>query len=776
MAWTVKVEVAFATAPMATTPTWTDISQYVRLDSIQITRGRPDEFSDVQPSTLSLGLKNGDGRFTMGKTGGAYYPNVKIGKRIRVSVSMVTSDASTFEGSAGGWAADTGAPTVARSTAQARTGVASLAVTSTAAGTFAALGPAFRVAPGQNCTASTWSRAATTGRVHECGINWYDAASVYISTDASAVDPTTTTTGWVTATASGNAPANAATGRVYGKWTGAAGAGEVQYLDDVEHPSLRRFDGHVNQWPTEWVAGRSTYAEAQLTATDRLKRFGQIGDLRSMLEEEVLRDTGTTGAYYPLSEPSEATTIASIGATPWGTGDTRQVGAGGTLEFASGTGPGTDGLAAPMFTRVDRDNGQYLVAYPISVGTSTAVTLECWIATTVSDAPICSLTSPGLGLTLFVLGGGNAGKLGVYFEDQSTLFGGGPTGGVYNDGRTHHLVATLSRSGTTVTADLYVDSVHSAGASGTFTYKVLPKFTRFDIGGSHVQHTVGVYSGTLSHVAAYSSVLSTTRITAHYNAGANGLTGERTDQRIGRIADYIAIPAADRAFDTGDGTVGPQATSGKQPVEAMREAEHTENGVLFLSGAGLLTFHKRSRRYNTTPAVTYNANQLAAWPVFPADDFGLTNDMTVSRPQGSPARSVNQASIDDFGLYRDEAEIIADSDTDTRAVAEWRVNTYGTPRVRVPNITVEVNKLERVGSSLVAGTLAAEIGTRIKVQSLATQAPASSVELFIEGWTERISKTVWFIEFNTSPADASAVWQLGVSGFSELGTTTRLAL
>jgi len=491
----------------------------------------------------------------------------------------------------------------------------------------------------------------------------------------------------------------------------------------------------------------------------------------------VLRDTGTTGAYYPLSEPADATTVSSIAATPWGTGVVTVAGTPtgdhpeGTVQFADGTGPGTDGLSAPVFYRNNRDNGEYIFAYPIQVGTSTAVSLECWIATTVTDAPICSLTVPGEGATLFVAADG---KITAYYETSTGTLYGNSTTGSYNNARTHHLVLALSRSGLVVTANLYVDGVLSTAGSGSFGLKALPTFTRMDIGGSHIQHTVGVYRGTLSHVAAYSTALTLDQVQRHYHAGKDGLTGERTDQRIARIADWIGIPAADRAYDVGAGTVGAQATSTKQPIEAMREVEHTENGVLFLAGNGALTFHSRSRRYNTTPAVTFNADQLAGWPIFPSNDFGLVNDMTVTRPAGSPARAINQPSIDTYGLYRDETEMISDNDTDTRAAAEWKVNTYGTPRTRVPNVTVEVGKLERVASGLVAATLAADISTRIKVQTLAAQAPATSVELFVEGLTERVGSKQWWIEFNTSPADSSQVWQLGTTGFTELGVTTRL--
>src|SRR4030095_8928364 len=119
----------------------------------------------------------------------------------------------------------------------------------------------------------------------------------------------------------------------------------------------------------------------------------------------------------------------------------------------------------------------------------------------------------------------------------------------------------------------------------------------------------------------------------------------------------------------------------------MREVERTEAGVLFVAGDGKLTFHNRSRRYNTTPALTLNAGQYhLAEPVeLPGDDFGVVNDYTVSRPNAAAARAVNQSSIDELGLYRDSKDIVAETDDEALAAAQWRVNTTGEPHTRVPN-------------------------------------------------------------------------------------------
>jgi hypothetical protein len=629
MAWTITVEMAFATQPMATTPTWTDITQYVLVkDGIVHTWGRTDEFGDVQPSTISVTLNNRDGRFTRFLSSSPYYPNVRNGKRIRVSAT----------------------------------------------------------------------RSAVT---------------------------------------------------------------------------YRRFDGHVNEWPTEWVSGRATYAEARITATDRFKRFGALGELRSMLEEEILRDDAI--AYYPLGDPSGSTTAGNISTQIQPAAVVRQEGSGGEINFATGTGPGTDELSAPSFEPVDADNGKYLEASPLgtNVGGNPGYTLECFFdGIAIGSRMLAGITNASGVHAILQLD--STGKLQAeqtipFLPDEVT------TSAVeVDDGATHHGALTVSISGTTATMRLYLDGVE-VGTAQTWSVPggALSTYSRLLVGGNS---TGDCFRGTLSHVAAHSTALSAARLLDHYNAGRHGLAGERTDQRIGRIGDWVGIPSADRALDVGDSTVSAQATSGRQPLEVMREVEKAEAGVLYISGDNKLTLHNRSRRYNTTPAVTLTGQQIFGDLQFPGDDFGLTNDMTVTRSNDNEVRAVDQTSIDEFGLYRDTLQIPAVDDSAALAAAQWRVGNYGTPRTRVPNVTVDLHKLESTAPSQVALLLAADISTKLRLSSLPSQAPTSTVDVFIEGGTETITPKFWRITFNTSPGDFSQVWQLGVSGFSELGDTTRLGL
>ena len=86
----VQVDIAFNagyTTPAASR-TWTDVSSYVELaQGIDITFGRQDERSVADANQLTLTLDNSDGRFTAFRSASPYYPNVKVGRPIRVRVT-----------------------------------------------------------------------------------------------------------------------------------------------------------------------------------------------------------------------------------------------------------------------------------------------------------------------------------------------------------------------------------------------------------------------------------------------------------------------------------------------------------------------------------------------------------------------------------------------------------------------------------------------------------------------------------------------------------------
>lgn len=92
------VEIAFNSgySTPAASRTWTDVSDYVEAhEFIEITYGRQDEFSTCDANTCRVTLDNSDGRFTARRASSPYYPNVKIGRPLRVTVTRPGGSAST---------------------------------------------------------------------------------------------------------------------------------------------------------------------------------------------------------------------------------------------------------------------------------------------------------------------------------------------------------------------------------------------------------------------------------------------------------------------------------------------------------------------------------------------------------------------------------------------------------------------------------------------------------------------------------------------------------
>ena len=96
-----KVEIEF------TAGTWTDVTAWWDAKRpVTTTGGRSDTDERVQPGRLSgLMLDNTDGRFTVGNTSGAYWPNVMVGKKVRLALKDPASATYylRFTGRIDGW-------------------------------------------------------------------------------------------------------------------------------------------------------------------------------------------------------------------------------------------------------------------------------------------------------------------------------------------------------------------------------------------------------------------------------------------------------------------------------------------------------------------------------------------------------------------------------------------------------------------------------------------------------------------------------------------------
>src|ERR1044071_7611842 len=81
----VTTEVAFDSTPDDPTPTWTDISAYVKRCSPS--HGRENELEDFSPGTNTIVLRNDERRFDPTFAAGPYFGNLHPYRRIRQYVN-----------------------------------------------------------------------------------------------------------------------------------------------------------------------------------------------------------------------------------------------------------------------------------------------------------------------------------------------------------------------------------------------------------------------------------------------------------------------------------------------------------------------------------------------------------------------------------------------------------------------------------------------------------------------------------------------------------------
>lgn len=97
----VKVEIAFTQGPYVASPTWTDITTYVR--DISIRRGRTDEFQDFDAGTASLTLDNRSRLFDPTYTAGTYYGNLVPRRQIKIIATNNSTVYPVYRGYITGW-------------------------------------------------------------------------------------------------------------------------------------------------------------------------------------------------------------------------------------------------------------------------------------------------------------------------------------------------------------------------------------------------------------------------------------------------------------------------------------------------------------------------------------------------------------------------------------------------------------------------------------------------------------------------------------------------
>ncbi|WP_318203030.1 LamG-like jellyroll fold domain-containing protein [Streptomyces sp. SCL15-4] len=794
------------------TITWTDVTPYTDVvQGVAITRGAADELAETQPGTATVILDNSDGRFTPGNTASPYYPYVRRNAPIRISAVVIpTKSGILFPRSMAqlGDAFDDGQVNTSRwptnthavETADGRlriplapgvdTSFASAREWTLRAGRLTAKLVTVPQAGGStNAAASMWVTSTTSGT----RIGWrYDAVAGVLAAMSqvgfsdptpvtlpySAIDhvwlrvrETAGTVYWETSgdgytwtvrrTLATPSWVTSETHAAEFPTTRTGGTGDVIEWALVGGIVFPRFYGMVNEFPVDW---EGLVSKVRISCTDLFKRLNRLPALRSMLVEEIIQHGSLV--YYPLTEPAESVTCGDLSGAAGPSLSIAQSGSGGTLALATIPGPAEATEQLPQFTPSSATAGKWLTA---DLGaaiqqqlTGQRMVMEAWFQTTTGGRAVAGIASPDLQYQ-HILSLTASGTLQIEWTIDGTVQADVITAASgLADGRWHHVLYDQR------TSAVWVDGIQVATTTADWGYN------------ERVLHVGGyrgtrLWSGSVGHVAVYAAPsASGATLASHYNAGATGFAGETADVRIARLASYAQIPSVTIAGTVHD-PIASQGPAGSTVVARMREVESTESARLFADRASYgMTYQSRGLRYNPSPggeafSVAYADLETRSVEVAD-DDQKLVNDATGSRPGGATQRVTAASSVLAFGAYPQELTVLKTSDNSVLDALYWLVSRYANPGPELREVPIEASTL-----STYQAILAADISSYFSVTGLPSQAPASSLRVTIEGYTETIRQGSHLIQFHTSATTTDSVWVLDDATYSVLDSTTRLA-
>lgn len=515
-----------------------------------------------------------------------------------------------------------------------------------------------------------------------------------------------------------------------------------------------RATGFVSEWPVEWDLSETDFT-VPVRADGVLRRLQQgQTPIGSPLFRSI--SLGSTPiAFWPCEDPSGATSLASglPGGQPMIVTGPAVIGAEGFAGSAASVDLGGDAGASSLGIIVGevppRDTNQWRVEFAFNLGTDPFDTLgniELYPAdgTSVVWAIGNNLAHPTL-VAVTAVGG-------LVVSQNFTAVD-------IFDGLDHHVALDVTANGTGAdwiyTLDGTVLGTGTAALGLTKPVPPLAKLTAVLGGGFLTPPTVtAVYR--LGMFAVYDAAGSP----GGDHAGAVlGYDGELAGARFERLCLEDGVPS--------DVTAGTTAAMGVQELQdlvaLLRECEAADAGLIAERRTGELGFDPNASRYNLDPLLEldYAARHIPP-PLRPTDDDRLTrNDVTVSRPDGSSARVVDQTGpmgVDAVGRYDESLTLNLFDDDQSVHAAGWRVNLGTVNEYRYPSVNLKLHS--PVLASLRDDIVSVDIGSRITIANLPDNLPPDLVDLIVEGINERIDNFTWDIEIVCQPYKPYKVFEI----------------
>jgi hypothetical protein len=176
---------------------------------------------------------------------------------------------------------------------------------------------------------------------------------------------------------------------------------------------------------------------------------------------------------------------------------------------------------------------------------------------------------------------------------------------------------------------------------------------------------------------------------------ASATAGQDTGTRIGKILDQVSWPTSMRTIDTGNTTCQADPGTSRTTLDALKNAEFSEQGAFYIDSEGTAVFLNRTnviKKYGETPI---EFDQTTGIPytnlVFAFDDKLIINSAGMTIVGGTQQVSENATSIAKYFSHQlNESNLVAQTDADALNIAKIYVATRAETTIRIDAMTVDL--------------------------------------------------------------------------------------
>jgi hypothetical protein len=534
-----------------------------------------------------------------------------------------------------------------------------------------------------------------------------------------------------------------------------------------------RFSGEISEWPAKWdTTGRDVYTSIE--ASGVLRRLTQgASPLKSTLYRGLTSLANPPKAYWPCEDGERATQIASaVGGPPMLLR--------GTPSFGQYTG---FKCSEPL---PNLNNSWWTGTVPTYPATGN---IQVWW---IQFFPSGAATAGQDIITVYTTGTAYSWKL--IWEDVNgaiRIQAGDSTGTLLLNSVIGFVLANkkvriglqLIQNGANI--DWSIDTLvvgdgFATGTGATLNAQTVGRATSVRVNGGN---DLGVDLA-IGHIAVHDEILGLFNLAGELNAfttyGAH--PGEAAGRRIQRLCREEGIGF--RGVGNLDATAPMGAQLPDELATILTDAADADGGILYeprdIFG---LAYRTRESLYNQTAglALDYSAAHLSG--IEPVDDDQQTrNDITVTRTDGSSARTVQETGVlsvlappSGVGRYDQAVTLNLEADPQIGDAAGWLLHLGTVDEARYPVLSVDLTRAPFVADSVLAAAVQRlDAGDRLTVANPPAWLPPDAISQLAQGFVETMNAFVHRVDVNCTPESPwgqTARYNDGVSRYSSDAST-----